>query len=81
MRIIKTGGQVDHIPEDTEKEMWIENNGGLTMQGMVYRCNQKWPGVSLEDINIKPVHHHEYCVYYDLHDPSDYVDYLVFEIE
>ncbi|WDR22148.1 hypothetical protein PJM41_0063 [Salmonella phage vB_SenS_UTK0009] len=81
MRVIKTGGQVDHIPEDTDKEMWIEDNGGLSLQGMIDRCAQKWPEISFEDISIRPVHHHQYCVYYDLHDPTDYVNYLVFEIE
>lgn len=80
MGIVKNGGQTDHFPEDTDVEMWIENNGGLTMQGMMDRCKEKWPDVPFSDIDIQPVHHHQYCIYYDLHDPSDYVDYLVFSI-
>lgn len=81
MRIVTTGQQVDHIPEDSDTEMWIEDNGGLSLQGIIERCQFKWPDISLQDISVQPVHHHQFCVYYDLHDSSDYVDYLVCTVE
>lgn len=81
MGYVKSGGQTDHFPEDTDKEMWIEDNGGLTLLGMIERVQQKWPGLSLADVNIRPVNHHQYCIYYDLHDAGDYVPYLVFSID
>jgi hypothetical protein len=81
MKTVRTGGQVDRIPEDSDTEMWVENTGYLSLQDMINRCKAKWPNVDFEDISVEPRHHHQYCIYYDLHDSSDYVDYLVFTKE
>lgn len=80
MRYVQDGQATHHYPEDTDKEMWIEDNGGLTVRGMIERCQAKWPEVPLENINITPVNHHQYNIYYDLYDYSDYVHYLVFSV-
>ena len=64
----------DCFPVDTDDSFWIANDVQLTE--LIERVQEKWPGVSLADVNIEPVKHHQYSVTYDLYDSSDYVDYL-----
>ena len=73
--------QVDNIPVDTDKEIWIEDYGGLFFQDVIEKVKDKWPEVSLNDINIRAVKHHQYAIYYDLYDSSDYVNYIVCSID
>lgn len=64
------------FPEDTDTEIWIQSNS-LSLQELFEHAKEKWPQAELGDIQIDAIHHHQYCVTYDLHDPSDYVDYTV----
>lgn len=73
------GGATDSIPVDNDKTMWLIGNQPVSF--LMAKAKDKWPDVNFADINIEAVHHHQYCIYYDLHDSSDYVDYLVLSID
>lgn len=79
-RYEKEGSATNCFPENTDKTLWIRSNG-TSVADLVLAARNKWPDVELEDIEITSEHHHQYCIYYDLHDASDYVDYLVLNIE
>lgn len=70
------GRQTDSYPVNTDDTLWIESNG-VTLKDIIEAAKEKWPDVKFEDITMDAVHHHQYCIYYDLHDSSDYVDYIV----
>ena len=63
-------------PVDTENDMWLCGNCSISLADIIEKAQEKWHGVSLEDIELKAVNHHEYCVGYDLYDSSDYVQYI-----
>lgn len=72
----------DNIPVETENDMWINtSHAGFSLADILEKAKEKWPDVSLEDISIESVNHHEYAVGYDLYDSSDYVQYIYLSIE
>lgn len=77
-RYEKDGGATNCFPENDETTLWIHS--GKTLQELIEAAQEKWPGVKFEDISIDTVHHHQYCIYYDQHDSSDYVDYFVLSV-
>ncbi|MBI5152958.1 MAG: hypothetical protein HZA36_00630 [Parcubacteria group bacterium] len=62
-------------PKDDENTMYI--SGEMSFQYLLDRIQEKWPGVSFEDIEISSEYTHVYCIGYDLYDPSDYINYTV----
>ena len=74
----KDGGATNCFPVDTENTMWVQS--GKQIKDLIELAQEKWPDVKFEDISIESVHHHQYCIHYDLHDSSDYVDYLVLNV-
>lgn len=75
----KDGQMVNRYPVDEDDTMWVVS--GTTIKALMALARNKWPDVEFEDVSIDSVHHHQYCIYYDLHDSSDYVDYLVLSVE
>lgn len=78
-RYEKDGQMTNCFPEDEDDTMWVQS--GKTIKDLMELAKEKWPNVAFEDISIDSVNHHQYCIYYDLHDSSDYVDYLVLSVE
>lgn len=67
----------NEIPVETENDMWINgHHTSYPLQEILDKIQEKWPGISLDDVEIQPYHHHELAIHYDLHDPSDYTTYL-----
>jgi hypothetical protein len=78
-RYEKEGSTITNcFPEDDETTMWLKSSSNL--QEVIEAAKEKWPDVQFEDISIDAVHHHQYSIYYDLHDNSDYVDYIVLNV-
>lgn len=71
----------DCFPVDTENDMWIDASSSLSLSDILEKAKEKWPDVSLENISIESVNHHQYCIGYDLYDSGDYVEYIYLSIE
>ena len=65
----------ENEPKDDENTIYIR--GERSFQSILELIQDKWPGVSLEDIEISSEYIHVYCIGYDLYDPSDYINYTV----
>lgn len=63
-------------PVDTENDMWLPGDSSLSLSDVLERVKEKWPNVNIEDVDITAVNHHQYSIGYDLHDSSDYVQYI-----
>ncbi len=75
----KNGEAVNCFPVDTDKVMWIESCG-KTLADLITAAKEKWPDVDFSEIDIVSENHHQYSIYYDLHDSNDYVQYFVLSI-
>lgn len=62
-------------PKDDENTIYI--SGETSLQSLLDTIQDKWPGVSLEDIEISSEYIHVYCIGYDRYDPGDYINYTV----
>lgn len=72
-----TKGQIQsYLPDDTETTLYIRS-GGHSLQDILDFAQSKWPGVSLENIQIESEKIHTDCLTYDQYDPADYTEYLV----
>lgn len=80
-RYEKDGSATNCYPKDTDDTLWIEIHGDKSIGDIMRAAKQKWPDVDFDDITIDAVNHHQYSIYYDLHDASDYVQYLVLSVE
>lgn len=69
------------FPVETETDMWIQGSMLTSLQCLIDAINSKWPGISLDNVDITPYHHHEFAVGYDLYDWSDYVTYLYISLK
>jgi hypothetical protein len=72
----KDGGSTNCYPVDDENTMWIQTSE-ITLAEIVGAYKSKWPDAEFYEISVTPYHHHQYSIYYDLHDSSDYVDYII----
>lgn len=64
-------------PQDNENTIYLEDNGGISMDQINKAIEEKWPGVNPAMIEISAEHRHVTCLTYDLYDPTDYQDYIV----
>ncbi len=69
----------EYEPEDTENTIYIyaSSSYGVDLQEIIDRATKKWPGISLEDLQIGAEYIHTRCLKYDLFDSSDYHNYIV----
>jgi len=51
------------------------------MQEIVDICENKWPGVSLVELNVRAENIQTDCLGHDMHDSGDYTDFLIIERE
>lgn len=80
-RYEKDGSATNCFPEDTDTVLWVRSHDLSSIRDLMEKAKEKWPDVDFSDVSIDVEHHHQYCIYYDLHDSSDYVDYIVLSIE
>lgn len=66
----------DFWPDDTENEIYIEC--GMSLLDIMSAVKDKWgENLDIEDVNIRCEYIHTYCLGYDLHDSSDYTNFIV----
>jgi hypothetical protein len=63
-----------HTPDDTDEEFYLREESGLSE--IIEASQLKWPGIALDEINIRSEYIHTDCITYDLYDPSDWTKYL-----
>ena len=68
-------------PDDDENTIYLKNSCWITLADIIYIVQSKWPELSdldsLESINISAENIHTDCLGYDLHDPSDFTNFIV----
>lgn len=69
-------GQSEHFyPDNTEKEFYLEEDA--TLSDIIEKVKEHFGDeVSLHDVTITPEHIHTDYLTYDVHDPSDYTDFI-----
>lgn len=72
----RNGGIRCFDPDDTDTEMYLLPNN-LSLEDIIEKTNEKWPGAKFSDIEITSKKIHTDCLGYDLYDPSDWTDYLI----
>ena len=69
----------DFWPDDTDTTMYIESNS-ITLNDLIRKAQDKWPGIDLNDIAITSEEIHTQCIGYDMYDPFDYTNFIVLQI-
>lgn len=82
MGYTKDGRITNFTPDDTDQEFYIEATcQDIDLLEILTQAREKW-GQHLQygDLRVRPEKIHTRCIYYDLHDPSDWDDYLVISL-
>lgn len=61
-------------PDDDDSTFYIESYASLGC--IMSKAAEKWPGASVDDIEITAEYIHTDCLGYDLFDSSDYTNFL-----
>lgn len=70
----------DFWPDDTDTRIYIDGNfGGERLAEILEKIQEKWPGVSAENIRIIPEKIQTRCIGYDLYDATDWTDFIIIE--
>ena len=74
-------GQItDFTPDNDANTLYIYANDGDTLAELLERAKAHFgQDISLEELNIRAEKIHTRCIYYDLHDASDWDNYIVIE--
>lgn len=64
-------------PDDTDTEFYLDATQIWTQAEIQQRIEDRWPGVSNENIVISAQHIHTDCLGYDLYDAGDYTMFIV----
>lgn len=67
----------DYLPDDTENTFYMLSDGCSTLCDIFEKAQKKWPGITLDEIEIGAENIQTQCIGYDLYDSSDYSDFLV----
>jgi len=68
----------DFWPDDTESTIYVDASQAPTLNDLLAQAQEKWgEDIELSDVRITAEHIHTRCLGYDLHDPSDYDDFVV----
>lgn len=74
----RNGGQIkDYWPDDDENTIYLSSSCD-SLQDLIELAQNKWPGISLSEIEITSEKIHTHCLTYDLYDPGDYTDFIIF---
>lgn len=82
MGYYKDGHITNFTPDDTDQELYIEASyQDISLPEILAKAREKWgEHIQYEDISVRPENIHTRCLYYDLHDSSDWDDYLVISL-
>lgn len=73
----RDGGIRTFWPDDDENTLYLDSTLFLSLQELLEKAQEKWPGISLTEIQISAEKIHTDCLGYDLYDPIDYTDFIV----
>ncbi len=74
------GSIKNYWPDNTETTLYL--HGEYTFNDILERAKEHFgEKFDLKKINIRSEHIHVFCLTYDLYDPSDYVNFIVIELE
>ena len=74
----RNNGQIKtYWPDDTDTEMYLDAEQIWTKAEIQSRIDEKWPGVSSENIVMSAEYIHTDCLTYDLYDPMDYTTFII----
>lgn len=76
------GGALGHTirtfwPDDDENTMYLDATQIWSLTDIQARINEKWPGVSSDNITISSEEINTDCLGYDAYDPSDWTNFLI----
>jgi len=80
---IRSGGIGGSIrtfwPDDTDTTMYIQTSYCVipTLADLLQMIYEKWPGASLDNIEIGAEKIHTDCLGYDLYGAGDYTDFII----
>lgn len=66
-------------PDDTENTLHISSDASLNLEELLFKAQKKWPGISLDQIQISADKIHTDCLGYDMYDSSDYTNFIILE--
>lgn len=74
----RNNGQItDFWPDNTGDELYLEDNGGITVVDLLGEIHMHFGECDLEQIEVSSENIHTNCLTYDLHDSSDYTQFVV----
>ncbi|MDO8429781.1 MAG: hypothetical protein Q7S73_00230 [bacterium] len=63
-------------PEETKETLYIEGTLGMNFQELYEKIQAKWPGITMEEIQIEPEYFHTHCITYDVYDSGDWTNFF-----
>lgn len=67
-----------HLPQDTNNKIYIEDCEIQTINDLVCKAQEKWgEEIDISSVRIDHEHIQVQCFGYDQYDPSDYKNYFV----
>lgn len=74
------GGKIrTYWPDDTDNTMYIDTSIPLSLAELMERAQEKWPGITPDQIKISSEEIQTDCLGYDAYDPMDYTDFIILE--
>jgi hypothetical protein len=72
------GGDIKTFwPDDTDTEMYLDASNSWSLSDIHAHIEEKWPGASMENIQLSSEKIHTDCLGYDLYDAGDYTMFIV----
>lgn len=71
------GKITDFWPDNTENEIYIQNDYGMSLDVLLEVIREKWEGVSFEDLEITSENIHTRCLTYDCYDSADWTQFII----
>lgn len=74
----RNNGQIkDFWPDNTEDELYLLGGGSTNLVDLLGEIHLHFGEVDFEQIEISSENIHTSCLTYDLHDSSDYTQFLI----
>lgn len=67
----------DFWPDDGPDHFWLMSDSQNNIAAIIEMARERWgQDINLNDILIESRRIHTECIYYDLHDPGDWTDFI-----
>lgn len=64
-------------PEDNSEQMYILGSSQHSLAAIITMCKDKWPETDFNDLVFESEYIQVRGIGYDLHDPSDYTEFII----